>query len=145
MRNQSFLSLLAAGLIATMACNRPAPDTVKTESKSKTETPAGTQTTETSTAKVGSTVNSTTETKTKTPDGTVDTKKQVVVGTVTEYTAGKKIEILTGDNDKHSFDLGDSKVASTIDSQVAVGSKVQLTERTDDNGQKTIEVRVVAG
>ena len=34
----------------------------------------------------------------------VESKLETVVGTVTEYTAGEKIEIMTGGDDKHSYD-----------------------------------------
>jgi hypothetical protein len=143
MRTLSCLALLVALTGATAACNR-APDTVKSESKTKVETPQGTQVTETTTEQVGSTMASTTETKLKTPDSTIESKVETVLGTVSEYKAGEKIEIITGDNDKHSFDLDDAKVIYSIDPAIVVGSKVKLDQRTNDKGEKVVEVHLRA-
>lgn len=140
MKTQTCAALLMALMGATVACNQNAPDTVKSESRTKVETPAGTQTTTSTTERVGSTSTSTTETKLKTPDGTVESKLETVVGTVSVYSAGKTIEILTGDNEKHAFDLSDADVHYTIDAAVVVGSKVKLDQRTNDNGEKIVEV-----
>ncbi|MEO8503454.1 MAG: hypothetical protein ABI609_06110 [Acidobacteriota bacterium] len=145
MRSISCSILLVAMLGTGAACNNTAPDTIKSETKTKTETPEGTKVTQSATEKVGDTVNSTTSTTIKTPDGSVDSKSQTVLGTVTEYTAGKKIEVMTGDNDKHSFDLDDAKVRATIDAGVAIGSKVKLIQNTDDSGNKVIEVHAQVG
>ena len=145
MRSMSCSILLVALLGTGAACNNTAPDTLKSETKTKTETPEGTKVTQSSTEKVGDTVNSTTATTIKTPDGSVDSKSQTVLGTVTAYTAGKKIEVMTGDNDKHSFDLDDAKVRVTVGAGVVVGAKVKLTQNTDDGGNKVIEVHVQVG
>lgn len=144
MRTISYLALLVALMGATVACTQSAPDTVKSESKTKVQTPAGTETTESTSKQVGSTSASATETKLKTPEGTVESKVETVVGTVSVYTAGKKIEIITGDNSKHSFDLDDAKVIYTIDPAVVVGSKVKLDQRTNDKGEKVVEVHLQA-
>lgn len=144
MRTLTCLALLVALTGATAACNRTAPDTVKSETKSKVQTSEGTQTTETTTEQVGSTMASTTETKLKTPDATIESKIETVLGTVSEYKVGEKIEIITGENDKHSFDLDDSKVIYSIDPAIVVGSKVKLDQRTNDKGEKVVEVRLRA-
>ena len=140
MKTTAYAVMLVALMGATAACNQSAPDTVKSESRTKVETPQGTQTTTSTTEQVGSTSASTTETKVKTPDGTVESKLETVVGTVSVYTAGKTIEILTGDNEKHAFDLADEKVHYSIDAAVVVGSKVKLDQRTNDKGEKVVEV-----
>lgn len=144
MKTIACAATLIALMGATVACNPSSPDTVKSESRTKVETPQGTQTTTSTTEQVGSTSVSTTETEVKTPDGTIESKLETVVGTVSVYEAGKKIEILTGDNEKHTFDLSDDKVRFTIDSGVVVGSKVKLDQRTDDNGKKVVEVALRA-
>ncbi|MEO8195520.1 MAG: hypothetical protein ABI689_02235 [Thermoanaerobaculia bacterium] len=143
MRTITYAALLIALMGATVACNQSAPDTVKSESRTKVQTPEGTQTTTSTTEQVGSTSTSKTETEVKTPEGTVESKLETVVGTVTLYTAGKKIEILTGESDTHSFDLSDAKVRFTIDPAVVVGSKVKLDQRTQDNGDKEVEVHLL--
>lgn len=144
MRTISYLALLVALMGATVACTQSAPDTVKSESKTKVQTPAGTETTESTSKQVGSTSASTTETKLKSAEGTVESKMETVVGTVTEFTAGKKIEILTGDNAKHAFDLDDADVIYSVDPQVAVGSKVKLEQSTNDAGKKVVTVHLQA-
>ncbi len=144
MKTTAFAAMLIALMGATVACNQSAPDTVKSESQTKVQTPAGTQTTESTTKQVGSTSESTTETTLKTAEGTIETKVETVVGTVTEYTAGKKIKVMTGDNDDHSFDLNDSDVIFNIDSGVAVGSKVKLEQSTNDAGKKVVVVHLQA-
>jgi hypothetical protein len=142
MKTTACAAMLIALMGATVACNQSAPDTVKSESRSKVQTPEGTQTTTSTTEQVGSTSASTTETEIKTPEGTVESKLETVVGTVTVYTAGERIEILTGENDTHSFNLSDAKVRFTIDPTVVVGSKVKLDQRTQDNGDKVVEVHL---
>jgi hypothetical protein len=79
-----------------------------------------------------------TESKTKQavpgPDSKIKSEK--VVGTVTEYEAGKKIKI-SGDNDKiYSFDL-DGTVR--IDGVVTVGQMAQV-EWTKENGRERVTV-----
>lgn len=138
------LAVLVALMGFTVACDRSSPSTIKSESQTKVETPAGTQTTESTTKQVGSTLESTTETTLKTPEGTVESKLETVVGTVTEYMAGKKIEIMTGDNDKHSYDLEDPDVSYSVDPKVAVGSKVKLEQSTNDAGKKVVAVHLQA-
>ena len=144
MRTTTYAVLLIALVGSTVACNQAAPDTVKSESRTKVQTPEGTQTTTSTTEQVGSTSATTTETEVKTPEGTVESKLETVVGTVTLYKAGERIEILTGDSNTHSFDLSDAKVHFTIDPAVVVGSKVKLDQRTHDNGDKAVEVHLRA-
>lgn len=144
MRLVRSLAVLVALMGITVACDRSAPNTIKSESQTKVQTPAGTQTTESTTKQVGSTSESTTETTLKTAEGTIETKVETVVGTVTEYSAGKKIEIMTGDNDNHPFDLDDSDVIFTIDSGVSVGSKVKLEQSTNDAGKRVVVVHLQA-
>ncbi len=144
MRYIKSLAVLVALTGFTLACGRSAPDTVTSESTTKVQTAAGTETTESMSKQVGSTSASTTETKLKTAEGTVESKMETVVGTVTEFTAGKKIVILTGDNDKHSFDLDDSDVIYRVGPKVAVGSKVKLEQRTNDAGKKVVTVHLQA-
>jgi hypothetical protein len=144
MKTTALAAMLIALMGSAVACSPSAPDTVTSESRTKVKTPEGTQVTKSTTEQVGSTSVSTTETTVKTPEGTVESKVETVVGTVSAYAPGKSIEILTGDDQKHNFDLSDDKVHFSIDSGVVVGSKVKLDQRTNDNGEKVVEVALRA-
>ena len=64
------------------------------------------------------------------------------VGTVTEYVPGKSIQVMTGEKDMHSFDLDEKDDVVSIDAKVAVGSKVQLVQETNDSGGDRITVTI---
>jgi hypothetical protein len=55
---------------------------------------------------------------------------------VTVYEAGKKIEILTGDNKRHTIDLGAKGVQVNVVGPVAVGAQVQLVQDKGDQGTR---------
>jgi hypothetical protein len=68
------------------------------------------------------------------PGPDMKTKSEVVVGTVKEYEAGKKIKV-TGPGDKdYSFDLDEN--ASMKASNVAVGQRVKVTYLKGEHGYK---------
>ena len=68
------------------------------------------------------------------PGPDITTKSEVVVGTVKEYEAGKKIKV-TGPGDKdYSFDLDEN--ASMKMSNVAVGQRVKVTYLKGEHGYK---------
>lgn len=79
------------------------------------------------------------EKKVTTTDGTMKSKDHVVVGTVKEFEAGKKIKVLVGKK-THSFDLDEKSVNTSVDPAVAVGTKVKIIESKDANGIKTLTV-----
>jgi hypothetical protein len=79
------------------------------------------------------------EKKVTTTDGTMKYKGHTVVGTVKEYEAGKKIEVLVGKKTR-SFTLDSKSVNTTVDPSVAVGTKVKIVESKDANGIKTLTV-----
>lgn len=81
----------------------------------------------------------TTEKKVKTTEGTMKSKDHIVVGTVKEFEAGKKLKVLVGKK-THSFDLDEKKVNTTVDPAVAVGSKVKVIESKDASGKMTLTV-----
>jgi hypothetical protein len=89
----------------------------------------------------GSRMHSESEMKHKGPGmHTEKTKTEVVVGTVKEYEAGKKIKV-TGPNDKdYTFDL-DENVA--LKGGVSVGEKVKVTYTKGDNGDKVTTIMPV--
>jgi len=80
------------------------------------------------------------ETTTHQPGPNVKTKTEVVVGTVKEFEAGKKIKV-TGPNDKdYSFDLDG---AVTMNGVVAVGQRVKVEYTKGDLGNHVTVVSLV--
>ena len=79
------------------------------------------------------------EKKVTTSDGTMKSKDHTVVGTVSEFEAGKKIKVLVGKK-THSFALDSKSVNTTVDPSVAVGTKVKIVESKDASGIKTLTV-----
>jgi hypothetical protein len=138
-------SLLAAGLAASVAagagCGKASAPRVETKAETKSTNPDGSRATTTTDSKqFGSTLVSKTE---RTDDSGKRKEKSVeetVVGTVTDFTAGKRIVILTGDGSKHDFDLADKKTSATVDRRITVGTKVQLDMARDDSGNRSIRV-----
>jgi hypothetical protein len=144
MDSRNFVPLIAAAAIAALtACGKPA-DTVEKKTQVTTTSPQGKVETKEETKQVGSTLEIKTETKSKTDEGTVKTNVQTFVGTVTVYEAGKKIEVLTGENTRHSIELDGKNVQVSIVGPVAVGARVRLVEEKGDRGTRvsvTVEGR----
>ncbi|MCA1582727.1 MAG: hypothetical protein LC796_15315 [Acidobacteria bacterium] len=138
-------SLLAAGLlVSTFACHRA--ETPKVESKTETKSTnadGSRSTTTTETKQVGSTVAVTTETRAGGARGG-KSESETVIGTVTDLGPGKSIVVLTGDGEKHSYDLGDKKTVASIDPRIAVGTKVRLDTTKDNDGRRSLTVVPVA-
>lgn len=134
--------LLSLALLAVaLGCQKREAAQVESESKTTSTDAAGNETvTETEARQVGSTVVATTETTMETGEGDKTTETQTVVGTVTAYEAGKKIEVLTGRGKKHDFDLDDKDTQVTVDPGVTVGNKVRLVQTEYDDGRKTVSV-----
>jgi len=147
MRRTYYLCLVASGLLAgVIACGKPEAPRVENESKTKATNPDGSRATTTTESKqVGSTLDATTETKTSGAGATGKTESETVIGTVTDYTANKKLVILTGDGKKHDFDLEEKKTVASVDSRVTVGSKVRLDTTKDDSGNRSLQVALVSG
>jgi hypothetical protein len=82
------------------------------------------------------------EVTTHQPGPNVKTKTEVVVGTVKEYEAGKKIKV-TGPNEKdYSFDLDG---AVTVKGAVAPGQRVKVEYTKGDLGNHVTVVSLVKG
>src|SRR5258708_2831833 len=60
-------------------------------------------------------------------------------GTVKAYEAGKTIEV-EAKGAPHTYDLSASETTYTISPDVAVGSKVKPTEKTDSAGRKMVRI-----
>jgi hypothetical protein len=135
-----FFALLAAALIAA-GCAKSSVPKVESKSEVKSTNADGTRATTTTDAKqYGSTIVSKTERTGVGRDGKEKRVEETVVGTVTDFTPGKRIVVLTGDGSKHSYDLDDKKTNATVDRRVTVGTKVELALARDDSGNRSIRV-----
>lgn len=76
------------------------------------------------TKQVGENLEAKTETKVTTDQGSMKSEALTVIGTVTVYEVGKKLEVLTGDKESRTFkDLSDAKTTAAIAPDVKVGSR----------------------
>jgi len=137
-------SLLAASLAAEIAgagCGKTSAPKVETKAETKSTNPDGSRATTTTESKqFGSTLVAKTERTDDTGKRREKSVEETVVGTVTDFAAGKRIVILTGDGSKHDYDLADKKTSSSVDRRVTVGTKVQLDLARDDSGNRSIRV-----
>ncbi len=76
------------------------------------------------------------------PGPDTKTSREVVVGTVKEYRAGKSIEVTGPGNKNYTFDLGH---ASGVEGHVAVGERVKVTYTKTDDGNKVTTVQPAHG
>jgi len=141
MRRLRFVPLLLGTLVVLAArCARPTENKTETKLETTTTTSDGTTKKTTEATQVGTTLEMKTTTKTDTGNGTVKGTADTFVGTVTKYEPGKRIEVMTGEKDNHSFDLDAKNVTSSIDPGVNVGSKVRLVDQKGDNQARAITV-----
>jgi len=136
------VSLLAVLLfLPAGGCRKNEPPKVEQKIETKSTNADGTTSkTTTETKQYGSTLVSTTERTEAGAKGKEKSENETVVGTVTEYTAGKKIVVLTGDGKKHDYDLDDKKTTASVDPRVTVGTKVQLELARDNSGNRSLHV-----
>jgi hypothetical protein len=82
-----------------------------------------------------------TQTTEKTTDaGTTKTKSHSAVGKVKEYNEGKSIVVTTAKGKDRTFDLSGDSLTANVATGIAVGSDVQVVEKTDESGHKTVTV-----
>ena len=112
MKRTHLVLILAAAAWTLGACNRQ-DGTATTRNQPNVETPK--VETKTESTQVGSTLESKTETRTDAGHGDVKGTRELYIGTVTVYTAGKKIEVMTGEKKTHSFNLDAKDTSSTIE------------------------------
>ena len=134
-------ALGAALLVSAFGCAKE-PGTIEKKSESTTQTSRGEVKTTSVSTQTGATLEAKTETKTDTAGPNVKGKVETFVGTVTEYVPGKKIEIMTGEKKKHSVALDAHNTTVAIDTAVAVGSRVRLTEQTGDDQARRVTVKI---
>jgi hypothetical protein len=81
------------------------------------------------------------QTTEKTTDaGTTKTKSHSAVGKVKEYNEGKSIVVTTAKGKDRTFDLSGNNLTADVATGIAVGSEVQVVEKTEDSGHKTVTV-----
>jgi ABC-type Fe3+-hydroxamate transport system substrate-binding protein len=143
MRNNRLLPLLVIGAVATIVgCQSRSREEkpVETTSETTRKTDDTSSSSKTETTQLGENRESRTESRTDTPQGDTKTIKDEVVGTVTAYKAGERIEVMTGDKDKRAFNLDDKDVVINLDSHVKIGERVKVVEVRGDKGFHSITV-----
>lgn len=133
--------LFSAGLLAVATACGQSPDTTVKKTESTTQTSGGTVKTTSESKQVGTTLEAKSETKADTSSGTVTSKTETIVGTVTAFTAGKKIEVMTGEKKMHSFNLDDKDVVYSVDRTLAVGQRVTVIDETGADKVHRITVK----
>src|SRR5512135_849746 len=144
MLHRQLAFLASAALLAVAAACSQSPDTVQKKSESTTQTAEGTVKTTNESTQVGSTLEAKSETRADTPAGSVASKTETIVGTVTVFTPGKKIEVMTGDKKMHAFSLDDKDVVTSVDATVLVGKRVTVIDETGTDKIRRITVRLGA-
>lgn len=134
-------ALGAACLVSAVACSK-APGTEERKSEMTTQTSQGEVKTTSESTRAGNTLEAKTETKADIPGGTLKGKVETVVGTVTAYEPGKRIEVMTAEKKTHGFSLDAKDTVISIDAAVAVGSRVRLTEQTGDDKARRVTVKL---
>jgi hypothetical protein len=143
MRQHCTALILGIVLLAVAGCAKKEEPRLEVKSSAKsTNADGGKKTTTTESLQVGSTLAGTTETSSDTAHGKAKSETETVIGTVTTYRPNKEIEILTGDNRKHSFALDQKDSQVEMDPRITVGTKVQLVQDKDSAGRKFIRVAV---
>ena len=134
--------LIPAGLLVVATACGPSAGTVEKKSESTTQTSEGTVKTETESTQVGTTLEAKSETTVDTSSGTVSATTETIVGTVTAFTAGKKLEVMTGEKKMHTYSLDDKDIVFSLDSPMAVGRRVTVTEQTGDDKVHHVTVKL---
>ena len=144
MNTTKLLYLIPAGLLVMAAACGPSTSTgtVEKKSESTTETSQGSVTTTNESTQVGTTLEAKSETTVDTPSGNVSSAIETVIGTVTEFTAGKNLEVMTGDKTMHDYDLADKDIVFTFEGAVAVGKRVTVVRQTGDDRIERVTVKL---
>jgi hypothetical protein len=132
--------LAASAVLALFGCHRDS--TPREELKAQVTDTAGAEKTVTKTeaTTVGSTLVKETQTTTHGSEGSARNDTTTYVGTVSAYSPGRSIDVMTGENDHHRVDLSGKDTAANVDPSVTVGAKVRLVESKDGHGRRTVTV-----
>jgi len=134
-------ALLAAGLLG--GCRRESTPKLETKATATETVPGGKRVTTTESTQIGSTLVKETETTASGAAGSGKNDVRTYVGTVVSYTAGRAIEVLTGESDHHRVDLTGKDTTVDADPSVAIGNRVRLVEAKDPQGRRTVTVTIV--
>jgi len=133
MKHTNLALLIPVGLLAVATACGPSAGTVEKKSESTTQTSEGTVKTTSESTQVGTTLAATSETKIDTASGTINSKTETIVGTVTVFEAGKKLEVMTGEKKMHTWSLDNKDIVFSIEGDPAVGRHVTVVEQTGDD------------
>jgi hypothetical protein len=140
--NSVFVGVLGAACIALGACAK-SPGTEERKTETTTQTSQGEVKTTSESTQAGKTMDTKTETKVDAPGiGAAKSEVDTVVGTVTKYDPGKKIEVITAEKKSHTYRLDANDKPATVDPGVAVGSRVRVTEQTGTDKTKSVTVKL---
>ena len=142
MKHTNVALLIPAGLLVLASACGPTAGTVEKKSETTTETSQGTVTTSAESTQVGTTLEAKSETTVETASGTVSAQTETIVGTVTAYTAGKSLEVLTGEKTTHSVRLDDKDIVFSIDGNVEVGKHVTVIHETGSDKVHRVTVKL---
>ncbi len=131
----------AALLVVATACG-PSSGAVEKKSESTTQTAEGTVKTTSESTQVGTTLAATSETKVDTASGTITSKTETIIGTITVFEAGKKLEVLTGEKKTHSYSLDDKNIVFAVEGNLAVGKNVTVVDQTGDDKVHHVNVKL---
>jgi hypothetical protein len=134
--------LVPAGLLVFATACGPKADTIEKKSESTTQTSEGTVKTTNESTQVGTTLEAKTETSVDTAAGTVNAMTETVVGTVTVFEPGKKLEVMTGEKKMHTYALDNKDIVFSLESPLAVGKRVTVTEQTGDDKVHHVTVKL---
>ena len=142
MNTSKLAYLVPAGFLVFATACGPKADTTERKSESTTQTSEGTVKTTNESTQVGTTLDATSETKVDTGSGTVSAKTETIIGTITVFEAGKKLEVLTGEKNNHSYSLDDKDIVFSIEGALAVGKNVTVIEQTGDDKIHRVTVKL---
>ena len=134
--------LITTGFLAFATARSRSPDNVTKQTESTTEKSVGTVKMTNETKQVGATLEVKSETKADTPAGTVASKTETIEGTVTVFTAGRMIEVMTGERKMLTFSLDGQDVVYSVDGTVEVGKHVTVRDETGADKVHRVIVRL---
>ena len=121
-------------------CRRETTPKLEVKSEATETVPGGRRETKTESTQVGSTLVKKTETTASGSAGSGKTDANVYVGTVVSYTAGRAIEVLTGESDHHRIDLTGKDTTVDAASGIAIGNRVRVVEAHDSEGRRRVTI-----
>lgn len=131
---------LFLGIVLAAGCRKETTPKLEVKSEATETVPGGKRVTNTESTQVGSTLVKETETTESGSAGSGKTDVNTYVGTVVSYTAGRSIEVLTGESDHHRVDLTGKDTSVDADPAIAIGNKVRLVESHDPQGRRRVTI-----